>query len=118
MRENLDATPVESPKPGGLRLRPRPPRSRQHLCLDRGFAYDGSCAIAADFAFTLHMRREQINAKPRARVKARHWVVERTHSWPTRFRAVLIRWNRNPGNYFALLLFAFGLIAWRHALLG
>ena len=45
-------------------------------------------------------------------------MVERTHSWLNRFRAVLIRWNKKPENYLALLHFAFGLITWRHALPG
>ena len=30
-------------------------------------------------------------------------------------RAVLIRWNKKPESYLALLHFAFGIIAWQHA---
>ena len=45
-------------------------------------------------------------------------MVERTHSWLNRFRAVLIRWNKKPAHYLALLHFAFGIIAWRHTLPG
>jgi len=112
MRATLGAIPVRRPKP--TRRRP------QHLCLDKGYDYAEPRAIAAEFGFTLHLRTrgEEIEAKRRARAKARRWVVERTHSWLNRFRAVLIRWNKKPANYLALLHFAFGLIAWRHALPG
>ncbi len=111
MRETLDAIPVE---------RPRPTRRHPQHLLDKGLDYDEPRAIAAEFAFTLHLRTrsEEINAKRRARAKARRWVVGRTHSWLNRFRAVLIRWNRKPGNYLALLHSAFGLITWRRTLPG
>ncbi len=112
MRETLEAIPVPRPRPTR--------RRRQHLCLDKGYDYAEPRAIAAEFGFTLHLRTrgEEARAKRRARAKARRWVVERTHSWLNRFRAVLIRWNKKPANYLALLHFAFGIIAWRHALPG
>lgn len=112
MRATLEAIPVPRPKPA--RRRP------QHLCLDKGYDYAEPRAIAAEFAFTLHLRTrgEEIRAKRHARAKARRWVVERTHSWLNRFRAVLVRWNKKPANYLALLHFVFGIIAWRHALPG
>jgi len=40
-------------------------------------------------------------------------VVERTHSWLNRFRAVLIRWCKKPENYLATLHFALALITYR-----
>ncbi len=30
---------------------------------------------------------------------ARRWVVERTHSWMNRFRALLVRWEKRTANY-------------------
>jgi putative transposase len=45
-------------------------------------------------------------------------VVERTHSWLNRFRAILIRWNKKPANYLALPHLALATITWRHALPG
>ena len=112
MRATLAAIPVPRPRP--TRRRP------QHLCLDKGYDYDEPRALAEEFAFTLHLRcrGEEAFAKRCARAKARRWVVERTHSWLNRFRAILIRWNKKPENYLALLHFAYGLIAWRHALPG
>lgn len=50
-----------------------------------------------------------------ARHKARRWVVERTHSWMNRFRAILVRWAKRADIYLALLRFACGLITWRAA---
>ena len=112
LRETLEAIPVERPEP--TRRRP------QHLFLDKGYDYAEPRALAEAFAFTLPLRSrgEEVKAKGRGRATARRWVVERTPSWLHRFRAVLIRWNKKPANSLAPLHFAFGLIAWRHALPG
>jgi putative transposase len=51
--------------------------------------------------------------------KPRRWVVERVHSWINRFRRLLIRWEKKPENYEAMLQFACGIIVWEQtALLG
>ena len=62
-------------------------------------------------------RGEEARAKRHAGAKARRWVVGRTHSWLNRFRRILVRWEKKPGNYLALLHFALGLVTWRHAAL-
>jgi transposase len=112
MRQSVEAIPIERPRP-----RPRRP---QHLCLDKGYDYAEPRALAAEFGFTLHLRTrgEEARAQRRARSRARRWVVERTHSWLNRFRAILIRWNKKAANYLALLHLACGIITWRHALPG
>ena len=112
MRETLDA--IALPRPKVMPGRP------QYLCLDKGYDYAEPREIAAEFGFTLHLRTrgEEVTAKRHAGAKVRRWVVERTHSWVNRFRAILIRWNKKPENYLALLHFAFGIIAWRQAQLG
>lgn len=112
MRSTLEAVPIERPIP--TRRRP------QHLCLDKGFDYDEPRVLAAEFAFTLHLRTrgEEAWAKRQARAKARRWVVERTHSWLNRFRSILIRWAKKPANYLALIHLACAVITWRHALPG
>ena len=43
--------------------------------------------------------------------------VERVHSWINRFRRLLIRWEKKPENYEAMLKFACGIIAWEQAIL-
>ncbi|EPC7690753.1 transposase [Providencia stuartii] len=50
--------------------------------------------------------------------KAHRWVVERTHSWMSRFRRVLIRWEKKVENYEAMLHLACAIIVWNKILLG
>ena len=47
--------------------------------------------------------------------RARRWVVERTHSWFNRHCKLLIRCEKKPQNYLALVQFAAALIVWRLA---
>ena len=112
MRQTLKAISVERPPPTE--------ENPQNLCLDKGYDYAEPRALAEEFAFTLHLRTrgEEAQAKRQAQAKARRWVVERTHSWLHRFRAILIRWSKKPTNYLALLHFACAIISWRHALPG
>ena len=86
------------------------------MCLDKGYDYDEVRDILKEFGFVAHIRargEEAQNIKRQAGYKARRWVVERTHSWLNRFRAILIRWNKKAQNYLALLHFAFAIIAYR-----
>ena len=107
MRATIEAAPVARPMPTA--------DDPQHLCLDKGYDYDGPRALAEEFGLTLHPRTrgEEARAKRHAGAKARRRVVERTHSWLNRFRRVLIRWEKRPDTYSALLHSALGLIAWR-----
>jgi putative transposase len=107
MRATIGAIPVARPVPT--------PSEPQGLCLDKGYDYPEVPALAAAFGFTLHLRTrgEETRAKRHAGAKARRWVVERTHSWLNRFRRLLIRWEKRPDTYLALLHFALGLITWR-----
>jgi putative transposase len=110
MRETLEQIAVARPKPT--------PEAPQHLCLDKGYDYDEPRMLAQEFAFTLHLRtrgEETQAATQHAGAKARRWVVERTHSWLNRFRRILIRWEKKPANYLAMLHFALALITWRTA---
>jgi transposase len=109
MRETVETIPVVRPTPT--------PEQPQGLCLDKGYDHDEPRALAAAFGFTLHLRTrgEEIAAKRHAGAKARRWVVERTHSWLNRSRRILIRWEKRPDAYLAMLHSALGLIAWRHA---
>lgn len=99
--------------------RPAPtPEQPQGLCLDAGYDYDEVYALVQEFGFTAHVRPRGEEAKALKRdasFKARRWVVERAHSWMNRFRRLLIRWDKKPANYLAMLHFACGLIAYRAA---
>jgi transposase len=86
--------------------------------LDAGDDYDAGYAVLQEFGVTAHgrPRGEEAQAlKREAGSKARRWVVERAHSWMHRFRRPLVRWDKKPANYVALLHRACGLIALRAA---
>jgi transposase len=109
-RATIESIPVERPEPT--------PRARQGLCLDKGYDYDEVRELAEEFGYTAHIRArgEETQAiKQRARSKARRWVVERTHSWMNRFRRILIRWEKKPANYLALLHLSCAWITYRAA---
>jgi putative transposase len=107
-RHTLQSIPVQRPKPTK--------RKPQGLCLDKGYDYHEVRDLAKEFGFTAHIRSrgEEAQAiKQKAGYKARRWVVERTHSWLNRFRRILVRWEKLPQNYIAMLHLAFGIITWR-----
>ncbi len=84
--------------------------------MDKGYDYDEVRELLAEFEFTAHIHcrgEEAQKLKRQAGIKARRWVVERTHSWMNRFRAILIRWNKKAHNYVALLHMAFAFIVYR-----
>jgi putative transposase len=106
----LEQLPVQRPQPT--------PKRPQGLCLDKGYDYEEVHALAQEFGYTAHIRArgEEAQAiKRSARFKARRWVVERTHSWLNRFRRILIRWEKKPDNYLALLHLSCALITFRCA---
>ena len=97
--------------------RPRSTQKRpQGMCLDKGYDYEEVRDTLQEFGFTAHMRARGEEArvlKRQAGIRARRWVVERTHSWMNRFRRILIRWDKKGENYLAFLHFACALIAFR-----
>ena len=90
-----------------------------HLLLDRGCDYDACRQAARDHHFTPHIPPKASAAQPLPppghpdRHPPRRWVVEVAHSWFNRFRRLLIRWEKKPDNYLALLQFAATLIVYR-----
>jgi putative transposase len=104
-RQTLESIPIERPQPTA--------EQPQNLCLDKGYDYDEVRQLAREFGFTAHIRcrgEEAKALKQEAGFRARRWVVERTHSWLNRFRALLIRWSKKPENHLALLHLACALI--------
>ena len=74
--------------------------------------------LAVKHGYTPHIRTrgEEITEKLRTPGwRARRWVVEATHSWLNRNRAILIRWSKKDENHLALLQLASGLIAFKKA---
>jgi transposase len=110
LRATLESILIE--RPDATAERP------QGLCLDKGYDYPAVHELVAELGFTAHIRSRGEEKKTLARepgFRARRWVIERTHSWLNRFRGLLIRWSKKPGNHRALLQLACGLIAWRMA---
>lgn len=99
--------------------RPRPTRKKpQHLFMDKAYLGDPVQEVVREFGYTAHVppsARQAQRLKRRTRHKVRRWVVERTHSWMNRFRRILIRWEKTPESYFALLHLACALITYRAA---
>lgn len=97
--------------------RPVPtPTMLQGVCLDKGYDFDEVREIVKEFGFTAHIRARGEEAKAikqEAGFKARRWVVERTHSWMNRFRRLLVRWEKLPEIFIAMLHLACGIITWR-----
>lgn len=91
--------------------------SAEHLCLDKG--YDSSAIrelVEVVFGYTAHVRsrgEEQQALKKNSRKKPRRWVVERTHGWLNRFRAILVRWEKKVENHIAALHLACAYITLR-----
>ena len=99
--------------------RPEPTiRAKQHMCMDKGYDYPEVYELLEDYGYTIHipLRGEhRANCKRIPRYRARHWIVERTHSWMNRFRRLLIRWEKRLENYIAMLHFACTYITYRAA---
>jgi putative transposase len=109
-RATLEGIPIPRPEPTADKP--------QGLCLDKGYDYDEVRELLAEFGYTAHIRArgEEAQALQReAGYKARRWVVERTHSWLNRFRRILIRWEKKPANYLAMLHLACALVTYRAA---
>jgi putative transposase len=110
LRETIESIVVERPQPTE--------EQAQGMCLDKGYDYDEVRDILQEFAFTAHIRArgEEAQAlKREAGYKARRWVIERTHSWMNRFRAILVRWEKKVANYLALLHLACAYITFKQA---
>ena len=104
----LDATVVE-PAPTG------PP----HLVLDRGYDYQSCRDAAAARGDTAHIPPKASAERPLPppgdpeRHPPRRWVVEVGHSWFTRFRRLLVRWEKRAATYLGFVQLAACLIVYR-----
>ena len=108
VRSTLDGIMAERPEPTA--------EMPQGICLDKGYDFDEVRDIVKEFGFTAHIRARGEEAKAikqEAGFKARRWVVERTHSWMNRFRRILVRREKLPETFIAMLHLACGIITWR-----
>ena len=104
----LEAIVVERPKP----TQEQP----QHLCLDKAFDNPTCEAAVVKAGYTPHIRRigeEKLDPEGEKTHPARRWVVERTWAWLSRWRGILIRWEKKADNYLAILKLACALLWFR-----
>jgi putative transposase len=107
----LDAIVVERPEPTD--------DQPQHLLLDKGYDNPTGHEAVADHDYVPHIRRigeEKLDRHGRKRHPARRWVVERTLSWLSKCRAILVRYDKNAPNYLGLLQLACALLWFRRLL--
>ncbi len=76
------------------------------MCLDKG--YDSQACrhsiTSRGYRDGIKSRGTEIRERKRdPRKRARRWVVERTHSWMTNWRKILVRYERKAANYLGLL---------------
>lgn len=100
---------VEATVENTLQMAPDPDAEHipEHLCLDKGYDYHDIRALVEDvYEYTSHIRsrgEEQQELNKAEGPQPRRWVVERTHGWLNRFRAILIRWEKKTDNHLGAL---------------
>lgn len=97
--------------------RPQPtPQAPHHLCLDKGYDNPTGHTTVAKHDYVSHIRRigeEKLDTQGEQRFPARRWVVERTLSWLSKCRALLIRYDKKAANFLAFLKLACSLLWFR-----
>ena len=93
---------------------PVAPRKHQHLCADAGFVGATADPSMRDRDYTPHVRpRGEERAQRVQGKRARRWVVDVAHSWFTRFRKLLVRYEKTHRSYVALNMLAAAIITFR-----
>jgi len=107
LQDALEGVIVEPPDP---KLHP------QHLCLDKGYSGAPCDATAKVFGYVPHVKQigeEKLDKRGRKRHPARRWVVERTHGWLSKCRAILVRYAKKSSNYLGIIKLACILLWYR-----
>ena len=105
---------------GIIIYRPEPTmRSKRHICLDKGYDFPEVYELLEEYGYTIHIplrgEKRSRSSKMISGYRARHWVVERTHSWMNRCGRLLIRWEKKVENHIAMLHYACAWITYRRA---
>lgn len=107
-------------------------KSRQHLCLDKGYnsAEEEQKLIKRGYILHIPVKKKKRGEdeknneqKPKAilnrkKYSPKRWVVERTNSWHNRFRKLFTRYEKKDENYLGLVQLANSLIVYRRLILG
>lgn len=107
LEATLEAIVIERPEPTD--------EAPQHLCLDKGYDNPTGHAAVEAHGYVGHIR--PIGEEPLASEDRRHpprrWVVERCLAWLSRWRGLLVRYEKKASNYLAVMQLACGLIWYR-----
>ena len=105
-KPTLQSIIIKKPKPKH--------RIPQNMCADKGYDSTEVRELLQGWGYTIHIpsKGAVIKRKRIPGYRARHWVVERTHSWMNRFRRLLIRWEKKIENYLAMLHLACAYITY------
>jgi len=102
---------------GSVVQRPTPPTRRsKHLCADAGYAGAPARNIIEEHGFIPHVKGRGQEAQEQRRdptKRARRWIVEAAHSWFTRFRKLLVRYEKLDRSFLGLNQLAAAIIAFR-----
>jgi len=101
----LDAIVCRRPRLG--------PQAKQHLCADAGFRGAPAAELIRRRRYISHVRSRHEEHRQKKRYPARRWVVEVTHSWFSRFRKLLVRYEKMHRSYLALNMLAAAIISFR-----
>lgn len=91
-------------------------RRSKHLCADAGYRGRNANDVIEAHRYIPHVasRRQEHEIKRRdPKKKPRRWIVEVAHSWFTRFRKLLVRYEKLHRSYMALNHLAASIIAFR-----
>jgi transposase len=76
-----------------------------------------NAAMERNYGPRIKQRREEMHEKRvNPGFKARHRVVEKTHSWVNRFRKPLVSFEKTESSYAALVSLACAMICWRQTI--
>jgi transposase len=91
------------------------PKTRQHLCADRGYDFEDVHDFVVQERYIAHIKHKRKRGEPvledypapgETRFPARRWVVERTLGWLVKRRSLRVRWCKKANNWLALIQFA------------
>jgi len=107
LEETLEAIVVDRPR--------TTEESPQHLCLDKGYDNPTGHAAVEAFGYVGHIRRigEEPIAPEERTYPPRRWVVEACLSWLSRWRGLLVRYEKKASNYLGVMQLACGLLWYR-----
>src|ERR1035438_5156209 len=90
----LDASVCRRPRVGS--------HAKQHLCADAGFRGAPAAQAIRRRRYIAHVRSRREEHRHKKRHPARRWVVEVAHSWFSRFRKLLVRYEKMHRSYLVL----------------